>query len=203
MNILYILIFFKSDLFKNRDRRQMPDLSPSPDSAHDSSHFIFKERDHNIRSIRVLVWCTDRAVKGTGIITFTKFLFTMWNVENCPCSLHGYRYNVWVYISVSILQPFLLELRRSRDSSVGIATGYGLDDRGVGVRVPVGSSIFSSPRRPDRLWCPPILLSNWYRGLFSLGVKLPGREADHSPPASAEVKKMWLYTSTPPYAFMA
>jgi hypothetical protein len=27
----------------------------------------------------------------------------------------------------------------SRDSSVGIATGYGLDDRGVGVRVPVGS----------------------------------------------------------------
>jgi hypothetical protein len=31
----------------------------------------------------------------------------------------------------------------SRDSSVGIVTGYGLDDRGVGVRVPVGSRIFS------------------------------------------------------------
>jgi hypothetical protein len=26
-------------------------------------------------------------------------------------------------------------------SAVGIATGYGLDDRGVGVRVPVGSRI--------------------------------------------------------------
>jgi hypothetical protein len=26
---------------------------------------------------------------------------------------------------------------KSRDSSVGIATGYGLDDHGVGVRVPV------------------------------------------------------------------
>jgi hypothetical protein len=25
----------------------------------------------------------------------------------------------------------------------------------------------------------------------------------YSPPASAEVKKMWIYTSTPPYAFMA
>jgi hypothetical protein len=24
-----------------------------------------------------------------------------------------------------------------------------------------------------------------------------------SPPASAEVKKIWIYTSTPPYAFMA
>jgi hypothetical protein len=35
------------------------------------------------------------------------------------------------------------------------------------------------------------------------GVKRPGREADHSPPASAEAKKMWIYTSIPPYAFMA
>jgi hypothetical protein len=34
----------------------------------------------------------------------------------------------------------------------------GLDDRGVGVRVPVGSRIFSSPRSP------PNLLSNGYQG---------------------------------------
>jgi glutamine synthetase len=39
---------------------------------------------------------------------------------------------------------------RSWDSVVGIAIAYGLDDRGVGVRVPVGSRIFSS-RRPNRL----------------------------------------------------
>jgi hypothetical protein len=32
----------------------------------------------------------------------------------------------------------------SRDNVVGIATGYGLDDRGVGVPVPVGSRILSS-----------------------------------------------------------
>jgi hypothetical protein len=30
------------------------------------------------------------------------------------------------------------------------------------------------------------------------GVKRPGREADHSPPTSVEVKRMWIYTSTPP-----
>jgi hypothetical protein len=30
----------------------------------------------------------------------------------------------------------------SRDSVVGVATGYGLDDQGVGVRVPVESRIF-------------------------------------------------------------
>jgi hypothetical protein len=34
------------------------------------------------------------------------------------------------------------------------------------------------------------------------GVKRPGREA-HSHSATAEVKKLWFYTSTPPYAFMA
>jgi hypothetical protein len=40
-------------------------------------------------------------------------------------------------------------------------------------------------------------------GVLSPGVKRQGREADHSPPASAEVKKMRIYTSTPPYTFMA
>jgi hypothetical protein len=68
---------------------------------------------------------------------------------------------------------------------------------GVGVRVPVGSRIISSPHRPDQLWGPPNLLA------VSLGVMRPEHEADHLPPASAEVKKMWIYISTPPYAFMA
>jgi hypothetical protein len=54
--------------------------------------------------------------------------------------------------------------RGSRDSVVGIAIGNGLDDRGVGVRVPVGSRISSSPRSPDRLWGPTNLLSNGHRG---------------------------------------
>jgi hypothetical protein len=50
-------------------------------------------------------------------------------------------------------------LLRSRDSVVGIATGYGLDDRRVGFRVPVGSRIFSSQCRLDRLWVHPISYS--------------------------------------------
>jgi hypothetical protein len=87
---------------------------------------------------------------------------------------------------------------RSRDSAVGIATGYGLDDRGVGVQVPVGVRIFSSSLRPGRLWGPSSLLSNVYRETLYPGVKRPGREDDHSPPTSTEVKKMWIYTSTPP-----
>jgi hypothetical protein len=57
---------------------------------------------------------------------------------------------------------------RSRNTVVGTATGYGLDDRGVGVRVPLGSRMLS-PRGPDRLRGPPNLLSNGYRGLFPRG----------------------------------
>jgi hypothetical protein len=56
----------------------------------------------------------------------------------------------------SILLHTYTYIKRSRGSSVGIADGYGLNDRGVGVRVPVGSRIFSSPRCPDRLWGPPM-----------------------------------------------
>jgi hypothetical protein len=70
------------------------------------------------------------------------------------------------------------------------------------VRVPVGARIFTSACHPDRLWGPPSLLSNWYQRLFHQGVKKPWREADHSPPTRAKVKKMWVYTSTPPYVFM-
>jgi len=36
-----------------------------------------------------------------------------------------------------------------------------------------------------------------------LGVKQPGREADHSSPSSVEVKNAWSYTTTPQYAFIA
>jgi hypothetical protein len=40
-------------------------------------------------------------------------------------------------------------------------------------------------------------------GAVSVGVKRSGREADNSSPARAEVKKMQIYASTPPYGFMA
>jgi hypothetical protein len=41
-----------------------------------------------------------------------------------------------------------------------------MDDRGVGVRVPIGSRIFTSIRRPDWLWVPDNLIYNGYRELF-------------------------------------
>jgi hypothetical protein len=68
--------------------------------------------------------------------------------------------------------PFCFSIRyggRSQDSIVSIATGYRLNDRGVGVRVPVGSRIFTSPCRPDQLWGLPSLLYSGYGGLFPRG----------------------------------
>jgi hypothetical protein len=95
-----------------------------------------------------------------------------------------------------------LELGNVIDSVVGIATGYGLDDRGVGVRVPVGSqfSLLHVVQTGSGAHLSSYTIGN---GAHSPGVKRPGSEAHHSPPTSAEVKKMWIYTATPSYAFMA
>jgi hypothetical protein len=81
--------------------------------------------------------------------------------RNCLNVIIFKRYAVMLLILINIM-------------NVGIATRYGLDDREVRLRVSVGSRIFPSPRRPDRLWDPPNLLSNGYRGPFPRGVKRPG-----------------------------
>jgi hypothetical protein len=61
-----------------------------------------------------------------------------------------------------------------------------------------GWECFSSPQCPHCPWGPPSLLSTGYQGALSLGVKRPGREADHPPPSSAEVKKcVELYFPSP------
>jgi hypothetical protein len=83
-----------------------------------------------------------------------------------------------------------------------MATDYGLEDGGVGVRVPVGQE-FSFLRVVQTGSGVRQTSYTMGTGGFFLVGKAPGRGADHSPPTSDEVKKMWIYTSTPPYAFMA
>jgi hypothetical protein len=76
-----------------------------------------------------------------------------------------------------------------------------------GVENPISlrARFFLSPRHPDRFWGHPALcpMGIGGGGGLSVRVKRPGREADRSPLASAEVKNTWIYTSTPPYAFLA
>jgi hypothetical protein len=76
--------------------------------------------------------------------------------------------------------------------------GYGLDDQGSRVRFSAGAgNFFFLPTTASRTALgpsrPPI---QWETGPLSLGVKRPGREADHSPPSSAEVKNARSYSPT-------
>jgi hypothetical protein len=68
----------------------------------------------------------------------------------------------------------------------------------IGVRVPAGAGNFS-PHNRVQTGCGahPASCPVGTKGSFP-GVKRPGREADKSPPCSAEVKNVWSYTSTPP-----
>jgi hypothetical protein len=76
-----------------------------------------------------------------------------------------------------------------------IALGYGLDNRGFDSRQGLGVLLIAASRPALRPTQSPI---QWVPGAPYLGVKRPGREADHLTPSSAEVKNEWSYTSTPP-----
>jgi hypothetical protein len=81
-------------------------------------------------------------------------------------------------------------------SAVGIAAVYGLDDREVGFRVPVGSEFSLLHIVHTDSGAHQDSYPMGAGGSFP-GVKWQGHEADHSLPASSEVKKMWIYISTP------
>jgi hypothetical protein len=75
----------------------------------------------------------------------------------------------------------------SRDSVVGVVTGYGLHGPDTGVRIAVGSGFFSLPRRG----------SFWSSAEdISLGAKRPRREAEYSSPTRTEVKNTWRYLNS-------
>jgi hypothetical protein len=82
--------------------------------------------------------------------------------------------------------------------SIGIALGYGLDDRGSGVDSRRGLGIFLFTTASRTVLGPTQPPFQWVPGPLSLGVKRPGHEADHSPPSGVEVKNARNYTSTPP-----
>jgi hypothetical protein len=65
-------------------------------------------------------------------------------------------------------------------------------------KFPAGAlwEFFSSPPRPDHLWGPPSPF-RWVPGTKRLG-----READHSPTPTAEVRNAWSCTFTPQYVFI-
>jgi hypothetical protein len=86
---------------------------------------------------------------------------------------------------------------QGRKSVVVITISYELADRGVGVRVPVVSIIFLLSFRPalGSTQPPP---NQWVKGAsFSGYIAAEAWSWRLTPSYCVEVKKMWIYTSTP------
>jgi hypothetical protein len=150
-------------------------------------------------NLPLLLWRRVLAEKLTVAQLVKKNTHLLWNPHGSLPSQqkHSTGCIKWTAQFLVIYIPQIQEGRplQSRDSSVGIALRYGLDDRGSGV------FLFTTAFRPALgLTQPPI---QWVLGALSVGVKRQGRETDHSPPSSERSKNAWRYTSTPQYAFMA
>jgi hypothetical protein len=123
------------------------------------------------------------------------FIFIESSSENCIClctfgilvkSTWTHYWTIWTQFPFSKAIPFI-PLYSSRTalpprSSVGIATGYGLD--GLGIESSWGRDFPHQSRPALRPTQPPV---QWAAGFFSRGEKRPGREADSLHPSSAVV----------------
>jgi hypothetical protein len=78
---------------------------------------------------------------------------------------------------------------KSCGSSGSIVSDYGLDDRAIEVRSPTEADNFSSSLCVQTgSGAHPASYPMGIGGSFSVGKARPGRDADNSPPSSAEVK---------------
>jgi hypothetical protein len=121
----------------------------------------------------------------TSSLLRSKFLLSPFfsnnlNLRNLPSlrdrMWHPHKITSKVIVLHILISTFLIG---SHYSSVGIVTTYGLGE--------VKNFLFSTSCRPVLgSTQPPI---QWVQEAVSLGVKRLGREANHSPPASVEVKK--------------
>jgi hypothetical protein len=105
--------------------------------------------------------------------------------------------SAWGHILKITLQFRLSTILHSGPgSSVGIATGYGLDGPGIEKKIPVGLRFFAQVQTSPGAHPASCTMCT---GSFP-GVKWPGRGADHPPPPSVEVEHEYIYTSNPLWA---
>jgi hypothetical protein len=80
-----------------------------------------------------------------------------------------------------------------------VVSDYGLDDLAIEVRSPAEAKDFSSSLCVQSCsGAHPASCTMGTGGSFPGGNARPGRDADHSPPSSAEVENCRSYTSSPP-----
>jgi hypothetical protein len=110
--------------------------------------------------------------------------------------LFPFRFTFRYYISVTF-NP----IKRDHASSVTIVTDLRVERPGFDSRQGYRISIILTESRPGL--GPTQLPIRWILGAIFPGVTRPGREADDSPPSSAEVKNVWSYTSTLSYVVLS
>jgi hypothetical protein len=99
---------------------------------------------------------------------------------------------------------FLCTFKESHDSSVGIALGYGLDDRGSRVRFSAGAGNFCLHHCVQNgSGAHPVSYSVDTRCSFLGGKAAGGVKLTTHLHLVLRSKNEWCYTSTPQYAFMA
>jgi hypothetical protein len=82
---------------------------------------------------------------------------------------------------------YVWKAARSRGSSVSVVSGYGLDDRAIENRFPAWAKDFSSSLGVQTgSGAHPDSCTMGTGGPFPGAKARPGRDADHSPPSSAE-----------------
>jgi hypothetical protein len=111
--------------------------------------------------------------------------------SSLPCTTYP-----TLLIVLDLLTQVITILCKSRDSSVGIATGYWLYDRNSRVRFLVRAGNFSLHHRVQNgTGAHPASYPMDTGGCFP-GIKRPACQGNQSPPSSAEVKNAWSCTST-------
>jgi hypothetical protein len=114
-----------------------------------------------------VIFYTERHILPLCLNTMPQaFSFVGYSTTLSVTRLHSVGISLLVPTRVQSGERFNGKHKDTYLNSVLTIISYGLGDLGVRVRVLVGSRISSSLRRPDRVWGPPNLLANTYRGLF-------------------------------------
>jgi hypothetical protein len=167
--------------------------------GHDLFEHTFPKSSGKLFQIRIIFLLYTRPK-----FTFASHLPVL--VSMCSSDCHYEKLNyflrgcvfLWYIIILSYIFHPLSANSLLCSSSRSWATGWMIG----GSNPDTGWGFFSSPPRSDRFWGSFSLLSSRL-GSLSLEIKWPGRESDHSPPSSAEVKNAWSYTSTSQHAIKA
>jgi hypothetical protein len=124
----------------------------------------------------------------------------VWHLKRYLCeSKNVNAWRIWNHSSVCLWR-LLINLSFVRLSNYiperSMMLSGSLDDRGFESWLRLGNFLFTTASR--LLLGPTNPRIKWVPGALSLGVQRPGREADHSPPSSAEVKEcVELYLHSP------